>query len=562
MPDELDALRTSIAEDGPIDWERAERDAPDEAARARVRTLREVARVADFHRTLQRAGENAMPERWGELLLLERVGSGTSADVFRAWDPALQREVALKLLRASTPSPSWLEEARALARVRDPHVVVVHGVAVHEGRSGLWMEFLHGPTLEAEIAQKGRLDPARVARIGAMVGRALAAVHAAGALHRDVKPANIVMTSDGRAVLTDFGLGTRDATLPAAAYAGTPVFMSPERLRGARARPGDDVYALGVTLRCALAGTPPFEPASLEELRDAAARGPAMPLASARPDAPPALVQAIERAMAKDAGARFPDAETLVRAFDAIPVDAALHRPPRARRTWVAAVALIAAGLLVWMTLNRKPAAVGSPAALAPAPSPTYDVAATFHKLGDDGRTVLASGDRIEPGDRLALDFRATRPTWVYVLDADDRGECYLLFPQPVFDRANPVPADSALTLPGTRAGVESAWTVTSRGGREHLLVIANPEPLPELEATLALLPAPVPGRPVDYARVQPETLERLRGIGGVGRVPAAPAPAAAGRAAAFDRVKTLVGHEAGIHGTWIRQTVLENPLQ
>src|SRR5207244_13181530 len=119
--------------------DRAELAAPDEDARARVRALREVARVADFHRSLQRAGEAAMPERWGPLLLLERVGSGTSADVFRAWDPALQREVALKLLRASPPSPSWLEEARALARVRDPHVVGVHGVAVHDGRAGLWM---------------------------------------------------------------------------------------------------------------------------------------------------------------------------------------------------------------------------------------------------------------------------------------------------------------------------------------------------------------------------------------------------------------------------------------
>jgi tetratricopeptide (TPR) repeat protein len=127
-------------------------------------------------------------------------------------------------------------------------------------------------------------------------------------------------------------------------------------------------------------------------------------------------------------------------------------------------------------------------------------VAATFHKLGATGRTVLASGDRIAPGDRLALDFRATRPTWVYVLDADDRGECYLLFPQPLFDRANPVPADSALTLPGTRSGVESAWTVTSRGGREHLLVIANPEPLPELEATTRA-PAGPRSRPVRRLR-------------------------------------------------------------
>jgi hypothetical protein len=173
----------------------------------------------------------------------------------------------------------------------------------------------------------------------------------------------------------------------------------------------------------------------------------------------------------------------------------------------------------------------------------------------------LQSGDRVRPGDAVSLEFRATEPAYVYVLDADEHGETYLLFPQPMFDRANPLPADSTIVLPGTRSGRESAWTVTSRGGREHLLVVASPTPLEELERELAALPAPEPGKPVSYARVQGGTMDRLRGIGGVSDAPATETRAPAhGPSGVFDKIRTLAEEERDVRGPWVRKVVLENP--
>ena len=129
-----------------------------------------------------------------------------------------------------------------------------------------------------------------------------------------------------------------------------------------------------------------------------------------------------------------------------------------------------------------------------------------------------------------------------------------------MFDRGNPVPGDSTILLPGTRGGRENAWTVTSRGGREHLMVVADPAPVAELEAELARLPAPVPNAPIRYARVGEATMERLRGMGGVSEVPApGPRPDAT---RAFERIRALAGREQGVRGTWVRQVVLENPLR
>jgi len=599
---DLDALLESIAARRNVDWDRAEAGTSDPAERARVRALRDVSRLAEFHRSLQHdvrpaagAGEVG---RWGDLLLLERVGAGAHADVFRAWDATLQREVALKLLR--TPgdgTPGWLEEARTLARLHDPHVVAVYGAAEHDGRCGLWMEFLHGPTLEAEIARRGALAPSEVARLGATLARALATVHAAGALHRDVKPSNVILEREGRAVLTDFGLGRRAAHgADAGAFSGTPLFMSPERLAGAAARPSDDVYALGATLRWALTGAPPFAAATLDELRQRAAAGPTPAIAVLRPDAPPGLAIAIERALAPRAESRYAGAAAMAEAFERAASELAAGdtaRPagpmssggaPRTANAGVHATArgrIVAASLVLalvalaaWFAwANRSPkgapgaapsgagATAATPSIAAPsAPAGAYDVSADFIRRGRGGDTPLAAGDRVAPGDRLSLRFSASRPLWVYVLDADDRGECYLLFPQPLFEQDNPLPANGAVMLPGTSHGQESAWTVTSRGGREHFLVVAAPEPVAELEAELASLPAPVPGHAIDYAKVDPGTMERLRGVGGV-----SPVPATTGRkgpAAIFERIQALAGREQGVHGTWARQIVLENPLR
>ena len=142
------------------------------------------------------------PGAWGHLDVQERIAGGAFGDVYRARDPHLNREVALKLLRldASTGQPAdrLLDEARTLARVRHPNVVTVHGADVRDGRAGLWMEFVHGRTLESWLqAQRRARRRAKPTTLGVDLCRALAAVHGAGLVHGDVKAQN-VMREDGR----------------------------------------------------------------------------------------------------------------------------------------------------------------------------------------------------------------------------------------------------------------------------------------------------------------------------------------------------------------------------
>ncbi|HEV2104911.1 MAG TPA: serine/threonine-protein kinase, partial [Candidatus Eisenbacteria bacterium] len=266
--DRLDALAGSVSDGRAVDWN-GEASAADALAQPSVLALRDVARIAEFNRDLQRSPGSGPdgrapapplePGRWGELVLLEAVGGGASGEVWRAWDPRLQREVALKFLQATGAGETLLDEARALARVRHASVVAVHGIDTRDGRTGMWMEFLRGGTLAAEIERRGALPPAEVAHVGAALAAALAEVHRAGLVHRDLKPANVVLEPGGRVVLTDFGLGQR-RDLPEASprISGTPLFMSPERLDGEPATPRSDLYALGVTLRFALTGRAPF----------------------------------------------------------------------------------------------------------------------------------------------------------------------------------------------------------------------------------------------------------------------------------------------------------------
>lgn len=567
-PDRLDTLLQSVSEGHAIDWLAEDTHALDAASRSQVRALRDVSRILEFNRALQRSPEplgatatGSGPRRWGSLLLLERLGAGASGEVHRAWDPALEREVALKLLlpeRGRGPGP-LLEEARALARIHAPEVVGVHGIGEEQGQVGVWMEFLRGEDLAQRLARSGALPIADVTRIGAAVCRALTAVHAAGVVHCDLKPANLMLTDDGRVVLTDFGLGQRPALEDddAVRFSGTPMFMAPERLAGEPASPRGDLYALGVTLWCALTGHPPFPARTLAELRAQAPAGPPQALLALRPDAPAALVRVIEQAMAADPARRFASAATMGEALAA----ASAAPPTRARRhvAWLAAAAVAVVALAAWWALRPQPRVAVLEPPPAPAPAATFDLEASLLRRNDGARTTLANGDRIRPGDQLALEFRASRPAHVYVLNEDEQGEAYLLFPQPLFDLTNPLPADSTVLLPGAMGGQPSAWTVTSRGGREHFLVVASLDPVPELEAELTRLPAPEPGRAPRYAAIPVASMERLRGVGGVSTVPGG---TPAHRAGVFDRLGTLAGRERQVSGVWVRQVTLENPVR
>jgi RIO-like serine/threonine protein kinase len=558
----VDVLLESISDGHAIDWDQATRGL-DPLQSSRVAALRDVHRIAEFSRGLQRATELTNgPERWGELLLLERLGAGAHAEVYRAWDPALQREVALKLMHEDLDSSSLIDEGRAAARIRHPHAVTVHGIDRRDDRVGLWMELARGTALDQDVRARGPLSVDEALRLGREIGGALAAVHAAGVIHRDVTPANVVRDADGRCVLADFGLGVKwnEAARRTLGPTGTPMYMAPELFAGVPATERSDVYSLGLVLWFALAGRHPFEAKTIAERAKMAADGPRPTLRELRPDLPWGLVSTIEHAIAPNPAERFANAGQLVTALErATPVVAA-PRPRRGRAillaTAAAAIVAFAFGLWRSRATSHEPVPVVS---VPVAPVATYSVEASLLKRTAQGSTRLVTGDRVRPGDRLSLEVRTTRPAWVYVLNEDERGERYLLFPQPRFDTQNPLSADAPSILPGPVQGRENAWTVTSAGGREYFLVVASPEPVAELEAELSRLPAPVPGKPIAYAPVGDGTVELLRGVGGVSEVPqtsAAPAP----RSRAFEHFKALAGRETGVTGVWVRQVVLENP--
>ncbi|WP_312847893.1 serine/threonine-protein kinase, partial [Streptomyces sp. WAC06614] len=206
----------------------------------------------------------------GRYRLRERLGRGGMGVVWRATDELLGRAVAVKELNveAGVDPAGALREARAVAQIRHPHVIVVHDVVEDDGRPFIVMELVDGGSLADRLASSdGALSPPEAARIGVDLLDALTAAHARGMLHRDVKPANVLLEAGtGRVVLTDFGI----ASLPGATtisgtgvFAGTPEYSAPERMQGATAGPASDLWSLGALLCAAVTGESPFRRDSL-----------------------------------------------------------------------------------------------------------------------------------------------------------------------------------------------------------------------------------------------------------------------------------------------------------
>ncbi|MEV0909877.1 protein kinase [Streptomyces hokutonensis] len=226
------------------------------------------------------SGESGRVDGIGRLLagryrVVDRLGRGGMGVVWRAVDEVLGREVAVKELRTFTDdyAPQLADlrlrmqrEARAAARVRHPGVVAVHDIAEVDGRPLIVMELIDGPSLDDVLGERGPVDPREAAGIGAKVMEALAAAHAVGVLHRDVKPGNILLERSGRVVLTDFGIATMDDPGDGSAthltrsgeLIGSLDYLAPERAQGADPGPASDVWALGATLYAAVEGASPF----------------------------------------------------------------------------------------------------------------------------------------------------------------------------------------------------------------------------------------------------------------------------------------------------------------
>ncbi|WP_433252973.1 serine/threonine-protein kinase [Streptosporangium sp. CA-135522] len=215
--------------------------------------------------------EPPLPVLAGRYRAVERLGAGGMGVVWRAQDELLHREVAIKEVKLDPTLPEGqraemrertLREARAAARLTHPSIVAVHDVIAQDGRPWIVMDLIRGRSLAQAIRQDGPLPPRRVAAIGLAVLDALSLAHSRGIMHRDVKPANIMLSHDGAVLLTDFGIATLEGDVQLTspnALVGSPGYMAPERLRGTGDGPAADLWSLGVTLYAAVEGQSPFQ---------------------------------------------------------------------------------------------------------------------------------------------------------------------------------------------------------------------------------------------------------------------------------------------------------------
>jgi serine/threonine-protein kinase len=240
------------------------------------------------------------PRTWGGFRIVGELGRGGFGRVYHAWDETLARDVALKVVRLPdrTEAATALHEGRMLARVRHRNVVTVYGAQQIGDEVGVWMELIRGRSLAQLVREQGPLGPEEATVVGISVCQALAAVHGAGLLHRDIKATNVMRESGGRILLMDFGAG-RESGPPRGGVdlAGTPVYMAPEVLAEGAASPSSDLYSVGVLLYYVVTGDYPVAGDSLLALSLAHRRGERRLLADRRPDLPDGFIRAIERAL-------------------------------------------------------------------------------------------------------------------------------------------------------------------------------------------------------------------------------------------------------------------------
>ena len=594
-------LAGRIADATPVDWAEWEPGPHSET----LAGLRVLAALAEAHRGAAAEAEALTATkhgpalfRWGGLEVLRLIARGGFGEVFRAFDPALGRDVALKLRHAEAGSASgaarWIEEARRLARVRHPNVLTVFGTGVFDGRAGLWTELVEGETLEARLARLGPLGAREAAAIGLDLCAALAAVHAEGLVHADLKATNVMRegvgesagaAASGRIVLMDFGSAhDLGPGAPEAWSLGTPLVSAPEVLAGGRPTPRSDLYSLGVLLFRSVAGRYPVEAQTLAELRSKLEHGERASLRALRPDLPAAFVLAVERALEPDPARRFADAGTMERALAeslAATARGSIREAPSPRRArWtllaataaavVAAVSILAirsarersavhggapAGSATGErstappqgeTAGRLPAASPKPAAgpagsgpaAPPAvpPAPALVVDASMLRGVGSAAEPLADGARLTTGDHLFLEFESPDPTWVYVLDEDRTGETVVLFPVPGTDLANPLTGGVRHRLPGRVGERAFDWQVTSAGGHETFLIVASRRSLPSIEKRVAALEHAAPGHEVTYASLPTQALDDLRGVAGMAPAPEDASPSSGSRLRAMAR--------------------------
>ena len=317
------------------------------------------------------------------LQLGEVLGVGGFAAVFRAHDPFLERDVAIKVLDPTLAlsgelEEQFLREARIVAGVEHPHIVPLYDAAARDGLLYLVMRLLPGQSLAGRMASEGKLPAAAAARLAHEVAMALVVAHERGVVHRDIKPDNILLDGSGHATVTDFGIArvtSRPSGEQAGTTTGTPSYMSPEQALGEEVDGRADTYSLGVVLFEMLTGRLPFEGRSFTELMAKIISAPSPSVASLVPATPTALARIVDRLLTKERDQR-PDAAELVtllaaaRAPDALLTPAQARWRKRRRRLLIAGVGIGSAAVVLYL-VARFALGLGNLAFSDPGAEPT-----------------------------------------------------------------------------------------------------------------------------------------------------------------------------------------------
>jgi hypothetical protein len=270
------------------------------------------------------------PEKPGQLGRLERyevleeIGRGGMGVVLKAFDPSLHRVVAIKVLAPQLATSGvarkrFLREAKAAAAVTHDHIVTIHAVDEANGLPYLVMQYVAGGSLQDRIDAEGPLEPAEVLRIGVQTASGLAAAHAHGIVHRDIKPGNILLEEGvPRVKITDFGLARAmdDASLTQSGFvAGSPLYMAPEQARGESLDHRADLFSLGSVLYTLCTGRPPFRAANTLAVLRRVSEDIPRPIRETNPEVPEGLVAVVDKLLAKEPAERYQSASEVVEAL-------------------------------------------------------------------------------------------------------------------------------------------------------------------------------------------------------------------------------------------------------
>jgi hypothetical protein len=310
----------------------------------------------------------------------------------------------------------------------------------------------------------------------------------------------------------------------------------------------------------------PVEGHSRRELQQAHRRGERKHLRDARPDLPEDFIYVIERALSVNPSERYASAGAFEAALARLIGGA--RRSEAAPARWsalglsigIATLVVVAAGTY-WLghrwvgappsdptAASRRSVGVPTVAATtSAAPELTYQIDLGLYRTRGNRQERVRPGERVTLGDQLFVKLRVSVPAYVYIVNEDDQGESYLLFPLPAQSVTNPVPAGTTNRIPGTGGSADVDWQVTSAGGHEHFLIFASPERLAALEQVFAALPRPELGKAMRSARLPEDAIRRLRGVGGLKLTPIFSTP--------------LGEVEETAHGLWVRQLTVDNPV-